>query len=90
MGFVFIWDHTFWDAEKGEYLVEEYCQTMEKEFGGLQSVILWHSYPNIGIDEKNQFDFFHEMPGGMDGLKKVVDDFHRNGVRYSSPTTPGI
>jgi hypothetical protein len=81
MGFVFIWDHTFWDSDKGEYLVDEYCQTMKEEFGGLQSVILWHSYPNIGIDEKNQFDFFHEMPGGITGLKKVVDDFHRNGVK---------
>ncbi|MFO7669017.1 MAG: hypothetical protein R6W31_05100, partial [Bacteroidales bacterium] len=81
MGFVFIWDRKFWDLDKGEYLVSEYCRMMEKEFGGLQSVVLWHSYPNIGIDEKNQFDFFHTMPGGISGLKQVVDDFHRNGVR---------
>ena len=81
MGFVFMWDHTFWSPDKGEYLVDSYCNTMEREFGGLQSVILWHSYPNIGIDERNQFDFFHDLPGGLDGLKKVADDFHRNGVK---------
>lgn len=81
MGFVFVWDHTFWDVENGSYLVDEYCQTMEKEFGGLQSVVLWHSYPNIGIDEKNQFEFFHAMPGGIDGLKQVVADFQQNGVK---------
>jgi len=81
MGFVFMWDHTFWSPEKGEYLVDSYCETMEKEFGGLQSVILWHSYPNIGIDERNQFDFFDALPGGRDGLKQVVTDFHRNGVK---------
>lgn len=81
MGFVFMWDHTFWSPEKGEYLVDSYCKTMEKEFGGLQSVILWHSYPNIGIDERNQFDFFDALPGGREGLKQVVDDFHRNGVK---------
>jgi formylglycine-generating enzyme required for sulfatase activity len=81
MGFVFMWDHTFWSPEKGEYLVDSYCKTLEKEFGGLQSVILWHSYPNIGIDERNQFDFFHALPGGIKGLKQVVDDFHRNGVK---------
>jgi formylglycine-generating enzyme required for sulfatase activity len=81
MGFVFMWDHTFWSPEKGEYLVDSYCKTMEREFGGLQSVILWHSYPNIGIDERNQFDFFEVLPGGIESLKKVVNDFHRHGVK---------
>jgi formylglycine-generating enzyme required for sulfatase activity len=81
MGFVFIWDSKFWDAEKGEYLVDEYCNTMQKEFGGIQSVVLWHSYPNIGIDERNQFEMLRTMPGGIKGVKKVVGDFHKNGVK---------
>jgi hypothetical protein len=81
MGFVFTWDTDFWDMETGQYKVDEYCRMMEKEYGGMQSVILWHSYPVIGIDEKNQFDHFREMPGGLEGLKQVVADFHRNGVK---------
>ncbi|MDZ7402359.1 MAG: formylglycine-generating enzyme family protein [candidate division KSB1 bacterium] len=81
MGLIFMWDHTFWSPEKGKYLVDSYCRKMVKEFGGLNSVILWHSYPNIGIDERNQFDFFDALPGGIAGLKQVVNDFHRNGVR---------
>lgn len=76
-----MWDSKFWDNEKGEYLVDSYCQTMKKEFGGIQSVVLWHSYPNIGIDERNQFEMLRSMPGGMMGLKQVVDDFHRCGVK---------
>ena len=81
MGFIFTWDTDFWDIETGQYKVDEYCRMMEKEYGGMQSVILWHSYPVIGIDEKNQFDHFREMPGGLEGLKQVVADFHRNGVK---------
>ena len=81
MGFVFIWDTDFWDIKTGEYKVNEYCRMMEREYGGIQSVILWHSYPVIGIDEKNQFDYFREMPGGLDGLKQVVADFHKNNVK---------
>ncbi len=81
MGFAFMWDNKFWNPETGEYLVDSYCKTMEKEFGGIQSVILWHSYPNIGIDEKNQFEMLREMPGGITGVAKVVDDFHKNGVK---------
>lgn len=81
MGFAFIWDQDFWNPEKGCYTVDHYCKKMQKEFGGFQSVILWHSYPNIGIDEKNQFDFFEAMPGGLDSLKKIVSDFHQHGIK---------
>ena len=81
MGFVYMWDHSFYDTARGTYRVDEYCRTMQQEFGGMQSVILWHSYPNIGVDNRNQFDFFDAMPGGMQALKDAVDAFHRNGVK---------
>lgn len=81
MGFVFIHDRDFFDPETGKYQVGNYCRMMEQEFGGMQSVILWHSYPNIGIDERNQFELFHSMPGGIEGLKEVCDSFHANGVK---------
>ena len=88
MGFVFIWDTDFWDPGRGEYRVEQFCRKMEREFGGIQSVILWHSYPNLGIDEKNQFDFLDRMPGGREGLKEVVDRFHRNNVKVFMTYNP--
>ncbi len=82
MGFAFIWDQLFYDHEKEKYTVQKYCDVMEKEFGGIQSVILWHSYPNIGIDQRNQWDFFFKMPGGLKALKEeVADVFHKNGVK---------
>lgn len=81
MGFAFIWDNDFWDAKTSRYKVKEYCDKMKKEFGGFQSVMIWHSYPNIGIDEKNQFDYFYNMPGGLAALTNIVKEFHNNGVK---------
>jgi hypothetical protein len=81
MGFAFIWDNDFWDYQTSKYKVKAYCDKMKKEFGGFQSVMIWHSYPNIGIDEKNQFDYFHTMPGGIKALASVVNEFHKNGVK---------
>lgn len=81
MGFAFIWDTDFWDPVAGEYTVDAFCEKMDREFGGMQSVVLWHSYPNIGIDDKNQFDMFGAMPGGLEGLREVTEAFHEHGVK---------
>ncbi len=81
MGFAFIWDKNFYDNETGQYKIKAYCDKMKAAFGGFQSVMIWHSYPNIGIDDKNQFDYFYNMPGGLQALKNVVKEFHNNGVK---------
>lgn len=81
MGFAFIWDKDFYDNKSGKYKIKEYCDVMKREFGGFQSVMIWHSYPNIGIDPKNQFDYFYNLPGGLKALANVVKEFHNNGVK---------
>ena len=81
MGFAFIWDKDFYDHATGTYKIKEYCDKMKREFGGFQSVMIWHSYPNIGIDAKNQFDYFYNMPGGVKALAAVIKEFHNNGVK---------
>lgn len=81
MGFAFIWDKDFWDDANQQYKVKAYCDQMKKEFGGFQSVMIWHGYPNIGIDEKNQFDYLSNLPGGEKALADVVKAFHNNGVK---------
>src|SRR5690606_6640422 len=73
-------DRHFFDVETGQYTVDRYLDDLERRFGGLDSVLIWYIYPNIGIDDRNQFDLAHDLPGGLDGLKRAVDAFHRRGV----------
>ena len=88
MGFVFIWDLDFYDYQNRRYTVDLYCEKMKKEFGGFNSVLLWHSYPHIGVDKRNQYEIFEHMPGGKDSLRNAIDKFHENGVKVFIAYTP--
>ena len=81
-------DRYFFDPVKGEYTVDRYLDDLEQRFGGIDSVLLWYIYPNIGLDDRNQFDLAGDLPGGIEGLKQVVADFHHRGVRVFLPTMP--
>jgi len=81
-------DRYFYDPASGQYTVDRYLDDLEQRFGGLDSVLLWYVYPNIGIDNRNQFDLAHDLPGGLEGLRGAVADFQRRGVKVFLPTMP--
>ncbi|MCC7524129.1 MAG: SUMF1/EgtB/PvdO family nonheme iron enzyme [Chitinophagaceae bacterium] len=76
-----LFDKRFYDADKGIFNVDDFLQDGIEQFGGYDGVVLWHAYPRIGFDERNQYDFYRGFPGGLVGLKKIVTRFHAKGVR---------
>lgn len=85
--FLFLYDQHFWRPDTG-YQVDAFMEEMRQRFGGLETVILWPAYPRIGADDRNQFDFFRDMPGGLEGLKEVCRKFHEHGVHVQIPLLP--
>jgi formylglycine-generating enzyme required for sulfatase activity len=75
----------FYDPVAGKYTVDRYLDDLEKRYGGIDSVLIWPMYPNMGIDDRNQSDMIHSMPGGIAGVRQMVADFHRRGVRVLFP-----
>lgn len=80
-----IQDRYFFDPGSGKYTVDRYLDDLDKRFGGIDAVLIWPTYPNMGIDNRNQFDLFHDMPGGIAGIRSMIADFHRRGVRVLFP-----
>jgi len=78
-------DRYFYDPVRGQYTVDRYLDDLEKRYGGIDSVLIWHTYTNIGIDNRNQYDLLQDMPGGVAGLRQMVADFHRRHVRVLFP-----
>ena len=74
----------FLDPIAGRYTVDRYLDDLDKRYGGIDAVLVWATYPNMGIDDRNQLDMVRTMPGGLAGARQMVEDFHRRGVRVSS------
>ncbi|MFI9554162.1 SUMF1/EgtB/PvdO family nonheme iron enzyme [Nonomuraea endophytica] len=72
-----LWDETLYDHARGTFTVDAFLDAAERDFGGYDGVLLWHAYPVIGIDARDQFAFYRDIPE----LREVVADFQRRGVR---------
>jgi formylglycine-generating enzyme required for sulfatase activity len=78
-------DRYFYDPAKRNYTVDRYLDDLIARYGGIDSVLLWHVYPNLGVDDRNQFDLFRDLPGGIEGLRGAIEQFHKRGVKVLFP-----
>ncbi len=78
-------DRYFYDPEAGKYTVDRYLDDLEGRYGGIDAVLIWPTYPNMGIDNRDQLDMIRSMPGGLAGVTQMIADFHRRGVRVLFP-----
>jgi hypothetical protein len=74
---VWLWDELLYDHAAARFTPERFCEESELEFGGFDGVVLWHAYPVIGIDERNQFDYYRDVPG----IRELVEAFQTRGIR---------
>ena len=63
------YDKYFYNATLGNgtggrgYTVDRWLDDLNARYGGIDKALVWPTYTNIGIDDRNQFDFFRTMPG---------------------------
>lgn len=81
---VWLWDELLYDFEAGAFTPDRLLADADARFGGFDGVVLWHAYPVIGIDGRNQWDHYREVPG----LRALVDALHAAGVRVFCDFNP--
>lgn len=74
---LWLWDERLYDHETGEFTARSFLDAAHEDFGGFDAVVLWHAFPVIGIDPRNQFDYYRSVPG----LTELIDELHSHGVR---------
>jgi formylglycine-generating enzyme len=74
---VWLWDELLYDHAAARFTPERFCDESERDFGGFDGIVLWHAYPVIGIDERNQFDYYRDVPG----IRELVEELQARAIR---------
>src|SRR5690606_40378020 len=43
---------------------------------------VWPTWPTLGVDARNQFDLFRDLPGGLAGVRKLADNCRDKGAAF--------
>eukprot|EP01084_Bolivina_argentea_P221014 374448_1 len=70
------YDAYFYDINTHSYTFDKWLTDLKDRYGGIDSYLFWVTYTNIGADDRNQFDLNYAVPGGLNGLKKMVEYMH--------------
>jgi len=86
--FTFLYGHDIYNPKTNEFEIDRFLDEGEANFGGYDYMLLWHDYPRMGVDNRNQFAMYEDLPGGLAGLRLMVDKAHARGVHVYIPYKP--
>ncbi|HEY0742801.1 MAG TPA: sulfatase-modifying factor protein, partial [Chryseosolibacter sp.] len=80
MHLVMAWDKNFYDGNK--YTLPDFVKRGKRLYGGDDIVGIWPTWPTLGLDQRNQFDMFGDLPGGISALKALADTLRSHGTKF--------
>jgi formylglycine-generating enzyme required for sulfatase activity len=78
----FAWDHDYYDGQAGAYRFEEFFAAHDKVLGGYDAYMIWPTWPRLGLDQRNQWDMYRDLPGGLKELRRQSGFVHARGSKY--------
>lgn len=79
---VMAWDKDFYDPEHQRYTYMDFIKRNQKWFGGDDILGIWPTWPTLGLDQRNQWDHFRDLPGGLEQLAAISKQLNVEGTRF--------
>ena len=89
------YDLFFYDPRTRLYTVQRWLDDLTTRYGGIDAVLLWPTYTNLGVDDRNNFDLSRLLPtgaqalgpgGGWEAVRTgIVSELRARGVRTLWP-----
>jgi len=78
----FAWDDQYYDWKSKRHTFYSSLFEFDSLTGGFDIFTLWPTWPRLGLDQRNQWDMYRDLPGGIAELRKQSDFLHEKGKRY--------
>ncbi|MCU0379163.1 MAG: formylglycine-generating enzyme family protein [Bacteroidales bacterium] len=76
------WDREFFDRVTGASGFNTFLASYNNIFGHVDAYGIWPTWPRLGLDERNQWDLYRDLPGGTEGLKAISRQAKLNDCRF--------
>jgi hypothetical protein len=86
--FTFLYGREILDLDRGTFNIDRLLDEGQTSFGGYDSLILWGTYPRLGVDERTQWDYYDDYPGGRPALRELGERARERGARIFIPYKP--
>ncbi len=81
MHLMMAWDKSYYDINTGKFTLPDFVKRGKDLYGGDDVVCLWPTWPTLGLDQRNQFDLYRDLPGGLPALRKLADTLRSMGTK---------
>jgi formylglycine-generating enzyme required for sulfatase activity len=82
MHLMMAWDKQYYDLKDNRFHLAEFIERGKKLYGGDDVLGIWPTWPSLGLDQRNQFDLFRDLPAGTNGMKNMADSIRKKGTRF--------
>jgi iron(II)-dependent oxidoreductase len=76
------WDKDFYDRLTGKYTFPDVIKNGIALFGNIDVYGIWPTWPRLGLDQRNQWDLYGDLPGGIHQLRNFVKMSQQSGTRF--------
>lgn len=78
----FAWDQSFYDRFKATYTFGNQLKEWRSTFGHLDVYGIWPTWPRLGLDKRNQWDLYDDLPGGTEQLRNFAEVARQEGTKF--------
>ncbi len=75
------WSSEYYNYQDGKFHLNEYIKKGKRLYGGDDFLAIWPTWPTLGLDQRNQFDLFKDLPGGLLQLKSMANQIRKLGTK---------
>ncbi|CAH0996705.1 Hercynine oxygenase [Emticicia aquatica] len=82
MHLIMAWDKWFYTPQDGYNAYKNFLKNGEKLYGGNDVVGIWPTWPTLGLDQRNQWDLFRDLPGGLPKLREMAEYSRKQDTKF--------